>query len=220
MLVMSEPPEFNVTLSSVETWKIFCCICSPARQHNDSVVVDSDLPKRLARRGIALEASAALVMYGSLLQQGGRSVGPAVFFHSPLALESHSFHLRVPVDGVKPSCDNCRVVPFIGAYDQNLLSYMFQSSQSMALLHSDRDRRSDPRHIVIAVRDTVIFRPFCITEQADPSPCCPAFEYEIRLYQSRSTVSMGRKISVVVFIKSRLWNAVSVRSCVCCTQWL
>ena len=207
MLVVSEPPEFSVTLSPVDTWKIFCCVCSPARQCNDSVVVDSDLLKRLARRSIALEASAALVLYGSLLQQGGRSAGPAVFFHSPLALESHSFHLCVPVDGVKPSCDNCRVVPFIAAYDRNLLSYVFQSSQSNALIHSDRDKRSDPRHIVIAVRDTVIFRPFCITELADASPCCPAFEYQLCLYQSRSTES--RKISVVVFIKSRLWEVVS-----------
>ena len=209
MLVVSEPPKFNVTLSPIETWDISCCLCSPARQHKDSVVVDSDLPKKLARRGIHLRASATLVLYGSLLKQGGRSVGPAVFFHSPVALESHDLRLRIPVDGVNSSCDNCRVLPFIGDYDEDSLSYVYQSSQSKALICNDRNKYSDPRHVVVGVKETVIFRPFCITEQVNSSPCCPKFLYEVRLYQSRSTEPTGTKISFVVFIKSRFWTAVS-----------
>ena len=208
MLVVSEPPKFgDIPPSPIDTWPISCCLCSLTQQHNDSVVVDSDLPKKLARRGIHLRASASLVLYGSLSQQEeGRSVGPAVFFHSPVPLESHAIRLRVPVDGMKSSCDNCRVLPFIGAYDRNSLSYVFQSRQSKALIHSDRNKHGDPRHLVVAVEDTVIFQPFRITEQVNSSPCCPVFEYEARLYESRSA---RRQISFVVFKKSSLWKAVS-----------
>ena len=202
MLVVSEPPTFgDIPPSPIETWDIFCCLCSPTRQHNDSVVVDSNLPMQLARRGIQLHASASLILYGSLLQQEGHSVGPAVFFHSPVPLDSHAFCLHVPVSGVKSSCDSCRVLPFIGTYDRNSSSYMFQSWQSTALIHNDRNKRSDPRHLVVAVKDTVIFRPSCIS---GPSPCCPSFEYQVCVYQA-----MSGQISVVVFIKSRPWEAVS-----------
>ena len=206
MLVLSEPPKFKVTLSPIETWDIYCCLCSPARQHNDSVVVDSDLPKNLARRGIHLRASAALVLYGNFSQQGGRSVGPAVFFHSPVALESHDLRLCIPVDGVNSSCDNCRVLPFIGDYDEDSLSYVFQARQSKALIHNDSNKYSDPRHVVVAVKNAVTFWPSCISGS---SSCCPAFEYQVCLYQLKSTEAMSGQISVVVFIKSRQWEAVS-----------
>ena len=202
MLVLSEPPKFNVTLSPIETWDIPCCICSPTRQRNDSIVVVSDLPKKLAKRSIHLHASATLVLYGSLSQQEGRSVGPAVFFHSPVALESHAFQLRIPMYGAASSCD-CRVIPFIGAYDQYSLTYKFQSCKSNSLIYTYKD----PSHIVIRVKDTVIFRPSCTGEHVTPPPCCPAFEYEVRLYQLACTEA--RRFSFVVFIKSRLWEAVS-----------
>ena len=208
MLVVSEPPKFgDIPPSPIETWHISCCLCSPTRQHNDSVVVDSDLPKTLARRGIYLHASASFVLYGSLSQQEeGRPVGPAVFFHSPVPLESYAIRLRVPVDGMKSPCDNCRVLPFVGTYDQNSSSYMFQSRQSKALIYYDRNKRSNPRHLVNAVKDTVIFRPYCIS---GPSPCCPTFHYQVCVYRSNPTQAMSGQISVVVFIKSRLWEAVS-----------
>ena len=208
MLVVSEPPKFgDIPPSPIETWDISCCLCSPSRQHNDSVVVDSNLPKKLARRGVYLRASASLALYGSLSQQEeGRPVGPAVFFHSPVTLESHAIRLRVPVDGMKSSCDSCRILPFIGTYDQNSLSYVFQSQQSKALIHYDCNKRSDPRHLVVAVKDTVIFRPSCIS---GPSPCCPSLEYQVCVYRSNPTQAMSGQISVVVFIKSRLWEAVS-----------
>ena len=74
-----------------------------------------------------------------------------------------------------------------------------------------------------------IFRPSRASEQADPSPCCrPVFEYEVRLYQSTST-ELRREINVVVFIKSRLWEAVSSTLCTgmhivwwvhTCVSWL
>ena len=214
MLVVSEPINFaDIPSSPIETWDISCCLCSLTRQHNDSVVVDSDLPKKLARRGVYLRASASLVLYGSLSQQEeGRPVGPAVFFHSPVPLESHVFRLRVPVDGMKSSCDSCKVLPFIGTYNQNSLSYVFQSRQSKALIHNDRNMRSDPRHLVIAVKDTVIFQPSCISS---PSPCCPTFEYQVCVYQSDPTESTSGPISVVVFIKSKLWEKVSAVPVVC-----
>ena len=206
MLIISELPEFNVTLSPIETWDISCCLCSPTRQHNDSVDVDSDLPQILARRGIRLHASASLVLYGSLSQQKeGRSVGPAVFFHSPVPLESHTIRLRVPVDGMKSSCDSCKVLPFIGTYDdRDSLLYMFQSRKSQALNH--RDRNSDSSQLIVAVKDTVIFRPSCIS---GPSSCCPTFEFQVCLYRSGTTESAGIKHSLVVFIQSEFWKAVS-----------
>lgn len=72
-----------------------------------------------------------------------------------------------------------------------------------------------------------------VYRRADPSPCCPVFQYEVRVYRSTSNESR-KEISVIVFIKSRLWEAVSstlgaglgVRACVCargefiCTNWL
>ena len=205
MLVVSEPPEFNITLFPIDIWTIPCCLCSPARQYNGNVVVSSDLPNKLARRGIFLQATATFVLYGSVLQQGGRSVGPAVFFHSPLAVESHDFHLRIPLYETKPCCDNCTVSPFIGAYDQDSLSYVFRSNQQSDLIHTYYDRN----YLVIGLKDTAVFRPSRASEQADPFPCCrPVFEYEVRLYQSTST-ELRREINVVVFIKSRLWEAVS-----------
>ena len=207
MLVVSEPTKFgDISPSPIVTWDISCCLCSHTEPKNDNVVVDSDLPKKLARRGIHLHASASLALYDSLSQQEeSRSVGPAVFFHSPVPLESHAIRLRVPLDVVKSCCNNCTVLPFIGTYD--LLSlYVFQSLQSKALIYSDRNTRGDPRHLVVAVEDTVIFQPFRITEQVNSSPCCPVFEYEARLYQSQST---RIKISFVVFKKSSLWKAVS-----------
>ena len=215
MLVVSEPTKFgDIPPSPIETWHISCCLCSPTRQYNDSVVVDSDLPKKLARRGIHLHTSASLVLYGSLSQQEeGRSVGPAVFFHSPVSLESHAIRLRVPVHGLKSSCDNCRVLPFIGTYNRNSLLYVFQSSQSKALIHYDRNKCGDPRHLVIAVKDTVIFRPSCIS---GPSPCCPTFQYQVCMYQSNPTEATSGQISVVVFVKSRPWEAVSVVPGVVC----
>ncbi len=207
MLVVSELPEFKVTLYPIEEWPISCCPCSAPRQHNDSVVVDSDLPKTLAKRGIRLHASASLILYGSLMpQKEARSVGPAVFFHSPVPLESHAIHLRVPVDGVKVCHNNCTVLPSIGTYDG--YSYMFQSRESQALIH--KDRNSNSSQLIVAVKDTVIFRPSCIS---GPFPCCPTFEYEVRLYRSRATES-ARKHSLVVFIKSKLWKAVSI-TCNC-----
>ena len=205
MLVVSEPTKFgDISPSPIETWDISCCLC---RQHRDNVVVDSDLPKKLAGRGVYLHASASLVLYGSLSQQEeGRPVGPAVFFHTSVPLDSHAIRLRVPVDGMKSCCSNCTVPLFIGMYDQNSLSYVFQSRQSKALIHNDRNTRGDPRHLVVAVKDTVIFQPFRITKQVNSSPCCPVFEYEARLYQSRSA---RRTITFVVFKKSSLWKAVS-----------
>ena len=204
MLVVSEPPDLEITLSPVDTWKISCCPCSPINQCSGSVVVSGELPKKLARRSIALQASVRLVLYGGVLQQGGRSVGPAVFFHSPLALESDAFRLRVPMYGAMSStCGSCSVSPFKGDYDRDSLLYMFKPGQPNGPMYSQRD----PSHMVIAVKDTAILRPSCFSKQADLSPCCLAFKYEVRLYQLTST-ELRREICVVVFIKSKLWEEV------------
>ena len=111
-----------------------------------------------------------------------------------------------------PAMHGCEIKPFVGEYSAKDDLYIFRESPSVSF------SSCDPSRMLVHVCGPIFLQPMCLcVGHKNESEPCPVYWYEVRGYRPKDPLGEwegenGGQVCIVVFIKSSLWELVSLIS--------